>query len=562
MEYWDGTKSESLSHAETINDQLESKGKKPTQDTSRFFWKSEEELYWELMGSCGEKSISRFLKLFVNDLKYLTCRSNPDKGFDRTKQYEFQAQLIQEHVNKLSMIVKAFLDDGRRLRPVQYAIELLTREGVYIDELCVEKVATKLSELHVLAQQDEDNRRYEKEKKLTKAMLPGFIRTQIRKDELNGFTASFPFGKMQSSITAKCGMERGKMRNGKGQNAESIPAKRRNRFPQNDGIDSRNLGGAITEITNRDYSTEITHKAGEEGLNNSLSGNQAADPTAALSTLGDLTQEEVAIVLDQILTHRQLQAMQNVAPSSEDMRSNFPRHMASPTSEETPSPPVVSESEQAVIMPASETQTKADEELLSGSGPILVRPESNAMLTDEVIVQLWEYLREVRYDDQRERASQLQAARILLGLRLPLSLSVDLLECVYTTYFDDFWRRKYGELHLTHVVDTERSGQRRIVRWLHRLKAQTPVMSATAETVIVQENLPTETNGFNGYGPERLIEWKGRLVSEAQAYQEGYEGGFERFVKGDHPDDDLEAAMKRLQAEGKLPVFERVGERQ
>ena len=55
--------------------------------------------------------------------------------------------------------------------------------------------------------------------------------------------------------------------------------------------------------------------------------------------------------------------------------------------------------------------------------------------------------------------------------------------------------------------------------------------------------------------PIRMIEWKGRMVPEEQAYREGYYGGFERFRPSDHPDDDLEAVVKRLQAEGKLPIL-------
>jgi hypothetical protein len=52
-----------------------------------------------------------------------------------------------------------------------------------------------------------------------------------------------------------------------------------------------------------------------------------------------------------------------------------------------------------------------------------------------------------------------------------------------------------------------------------------------------------------------MIEWKGRLIPEEQAYQEGYNGGFERFLDGDDPNDDLEALVKKFQAEGKMPIL-------
>jgi hypothetical protein len=187
----------------------------------------------------------------------------------------------------------------------------------------------------------------------------------------------------------------------------------------------------------------------------------------------------------------------------------------------------------------------------SPSAPVLARPASDAVLTDEIIVQLWEYLRCARYDNQR--SAQLRAAHKLLGLRLPVSLSVDLLARVYNTFFDPFWKQKYGELDVSHLVDTERSGKIRIVRWLARLQAEAED-TASAGTRAV-ENL----YGANGHTANtRMVMWNGRLIPEKQAYQEGYEGGFERFKKGDHPDDDLEATLKRLQAEGKLPVLEEV----
>jgi len=207
MEYWDSTKAGGIPHAEAINDRLEEAGEAATQDTSRFVFKGEDELYWELMGSCGEKNIPRHLN-FLGDLKYLVSRRNPFKRFDRTKQYEFQEQLIKEHINTLRAIIEVFLKAGRRLTPVQYAIEKLTAEGVYIDTLSVELVGAKLLELHIQAQQDELNGKYEKGKKPVKAVLPKFIRLALKKDEQNGCSTISPFRKTPLSFP---------------QNAESIP---------------------------------------------------------------------------------------------------------------------------------------------------------------------------------------------------------------------------------------------------------------------------------------------------------------------------------------------------
>lgn len=60
---------------------------------------------------------------------------------------------------------------------------------------------------------------------------------------------------------------------------------------------------------------------------------------------------------------------------------------------------------------------------------------------------------------------------------------------------------------------------------------------------------PTHETPLSGTST-RLIEWNGRLIPEEQAYQEGYYGGWERFLPGDDPDDDLLAAAKRY---GLLP---------
>jgi hypothetical protein len=567
MEFWDGTKSESIPHVEAMNDHLEAQGKAPTQDTSRFFWKSEQELHWELMGSCGEKNIFRNLKFLVNDLKYLDCRNNPEKRFDRTKQYAFQDRLVQEHLNKLSAIMKVFLDAGRKLHPIQYAIEALTREGVSIEELSVEKVAAKFVELHTLYQQDEEARKYEKGKKLMRATLPGFIRLALKKDETSGFSAASPLRKFAQWIAQNDPIDSSKT-------TESIPAKRPHRLcqmresiPQIRGIDSSkttesipSFGGVqyhskLAENTNKDIQTEITNTVVEE-VGKSSRTHQTTTATVSLS-YENLSEEEIAL----ILTYRQQRDHMVISSSSNNQCGNT-NHIDTPPSESMPPVPDVPTSKQAAIVTQINKQratsdlspTEEVSVAVAPSVPDLERPTANTPLTAEVIVQLLEYKHGVRYDDET-RPYQLQAARALLGLRL--ALSVEVLEKVYDECCDNWWKSRYGDLHVSHLVEKERKhGQRRIIRLLKRVQGQeqsdtAPVSTHKKETIYREPGTYILDTGEY----LRIVEWKGRLVPEEEAYREGYQGGFERFKKGDHPDDDLEATLKRLQAEGKIPIL-------
>src|SRR5436853_7451845 len=74
------------------------------------------------------------------------------------------------------------------------------------------------------------------------------------------------------------------------------------------------------------------------------------------------------------------------------------------------------------------------------------------------------------------------------------------------------------------------------------------------------------TGATGSVRPTRMIEWKGRMVPEEQAYREGYYGGFERFKPSDNPLDDLAARVKYYQSIGKPPTcpqtHESEGERQ
>lgn len=263
-----------------------------------------------------------------------------------------------------------------------------------------------------------------------------------------------------------------------------------------------------------------------DGPGNSPHPYETEQATAvAHSSLGNLSDEEVAFILE-----LRLQRAAETSP---------------PPLEEMP-PVVAAPSEQTEIITQANEQ---HEEEAPKIAPALQRPVSDASLTDEVIVSLYEYKHGCRYEEE-SRPFQLQAARALLGLRL--ALSVDLLEQVYDECCDKWWREHYGELHVSHLVEKEKNhAQRRIVRLLKRVQSRRQVAATT-------NGEGSATASTTTGEPERMVMWKGRLVPEEQAYKEGYEGGFERFKKGEHPDDDLEASLKRLQAEGKLPVFEGV----
>src|SRR5438046_1087329 len=58
VEFSECIKTYSALQNEQLNEQLEQAGKTPTQDTSRWFYKSQEELAWELMGIACEKKLS------------------------------------------------------------------------------------------------------------------------------------------------------------------------------------------------------------------------------------------------------------------------------------------------------------------------------------------------------------------------------------------------------------------------------------------------------------------------------------------------------------------------
>jgi hypothetical protein len=167
-------------------------------------------------------------------------------------------------------------------------------------------------------------------------------------------------------------------------------------------------------------------------------------------------------------------------------------------------------------------------------------------LNGEAIVSCWEDLLGQRYAPQM-RMAQWRAASALLQMSLPVPLSLALLQQVYETYCDDFWKQRYGTLHLSHLVQTEkRSGQVRIVRWIARLLLQERGYG-------VQKGSEGDRVATPGTTFSVLEMAEPSLSEPAMSAQD--KGGFERFRDGDDPDDDLDAVVKRLQAAGRLPVL-------
>lgn len=202
------------------------------------------------------------------------------------------------------------------------------------------------------------------------------------------------------------------------------------------------------------------------------------DPAApaAQNNMFSLSEEEAAII--RALREQKQQASPSSPQASEKEdapAASLPESEAVPqASEQASAPPSASKPDLAAVQHAGPPDPTHDP-AQPAAPPVqeLARPASGTLLTDVVIVQLWEWLRKAYYTEA-ERKGQLAAAQELLQLAptFPLPLSVDLLEHVYITFFDDFWRKKFrGVMNINHLVQTEKStGQIRVARWLDILR--------------------------------------------------------------------------------------------
>src|SRR5579872_3775834 len=485
LEFWDGTKGEESHDGASLQH-------------SRFIWKSEEELSWELMGSCGEKRLAACLYFLIHDRQYVVSRANPVRRFDRTKQYAVQVQRIQSHLNKLDTLIKTFLEAGRQLRPAQYAIELLTRKGIPIEELTVEQIADQLAELHQIMQED-DERRATAPHRSAKTRLPTFIRLHLHKDEAQGFCASSPLGTTSVSIPHNDGIE-----SSSGQHRDE----------QGASLDMRGLTGAIPENTSENPSRQ----------------RQTEQMTIAQTT-----------------AHSSLHETAPAAPGSLKKTDDNAS--------------------------AIDAQQKADE-------------AQHLSITADDIISVFEQKQGKAYDEKM-RQLQLASARILLNLQLPLT--AEAIGHIYDECCDDWWREHYGTLHVSHLVECERShGQPRIVRLLQRVQAKarwkmhppaqvssssTPISSLPVEMLrnmpdVLQHGTITGSatpNGWTGWAysdtdaePVCLVQWNGAIVPLDDALKAGYNGGWERFRPVEC--DDLDALVRKYQAQGILPHNEYLNE--
>jgi hypothetical protein len=519
LEFWDGTKGEDNHDGAS----LQSSGI----PSAHFIWKSEEELSWELMGSCGEKRLAACLHFLVNERQYVVSRANPVRRFDRTKQYAVQVQRIQEHLNRLDGLITTLLEAGRQLRPVQYAIEMLTRKGMPIEALTFEQIASQLAELHQTMQED-DKRRANATDRSAKARLPTFIRLHLQKDEASGFCASSPLGKMPVSIPHHDGIESPDVGH---------------RHAQDASFDAGSLVGAIPENTSKNTTRRIqTVHSDRAGATKGDHLHESDSAPASFCPLKKVPVSEPLVSVPSI--QRQVE------------RTGKP-----------PTATVIETGGRAYLAPlscASELETAQE-----------IDEVPHTDLSAETIVGLFEQKRGQVYD-AKTRSHQLAAARTLLALQLPLT--AELLTHMYDECCDDWWREHYGALHVSHLVECERShGQPRIVRLLQRVQAKarrkmhpptqarassTPVSSLPPEmvgymqdgTIVGSDTLYGWTGwAYSGNVPEpvRLVQWNGAIVPLDDALKQGYNGGWERFRSGES--NDLDALVRKYQAQGILP---------
>ncbi len=435
FEYWDSTKSSGNIHAEQINEQLQAVGKAPTQDTSRWIYKSLDELAWEMMGSISERTLPRVLDILIDDLAYLKRRGNPISTFDHTKQYEFQDKLVGEHLKRLTTIVNYFFDLGRRSRPVLYAIEELVREGVYIAHLkkqddgswiedtsqptlSILRVATKLRAMHTQRRTDEEMGR--KQKKYN-PVLPRFIRADLKKDEDNGFgpTSDTPSPDLPP-----------RSRNF----AETDDTETSGSNPQNDGNgdeDSPKQQGETAEtipvITTSNYDNDHTHKTGAE---TSTDNQDNASPSMCVS------------LSPQTGSHLSCQQTHSQPPPS-----SLPIAKGTTTSppEESPTPPPVPI---RPVMPTGE----------------------DGQFTPEVVLQVFEARRGRRYPnigkkpEERMRDTELDWCRKLLELGADLwtrsaARNIKLLDKICSQQEnrrEQWWLKKHGTMNPHQLVEKDR----------------------------------------------------------------------------------------------------------
>lgn len=234
------------------------------------------------------------------------------------------------------------------------------------------------------------------------------------------------------------------------------------------GVGSAPFGGT-SQVATQNLSQESSQQQKGTPVGSQNEGESAASATQNL--LHFLTEEETALIL---AIRQQQFSSQPITIEDGAVVPPAPGIVLQASEEELCAPFATKLDLVAAPSPDLPNPTQNSDQPIDPSLVDLARPASSTLLTDVVIVQLWEYLRQIRYTEA-ERRGQLAAAQELLCVTLPLPLSIDLLERVYTTFLDNFWIQKFrGVMNVSHLVQVERStGQIRVVRWLSIL--QTPV---------------------------------------------------------------------------------------
>ena len=500
LEFWDGTRGED-SH-DGASPQT------PGTSSARFIWKTEEELAWELMGSCGEKRLAACLRFLIHDRQYVVSRANPAHRFDRTKQYAVQVQRIQEHLNKLDALIKTFINAGRRLRPVQYAIELLTRKGISIEALTVEQIADQLAELHH-AMQEQGEHQTDTSDRQKKAHLPMFIRLHLQKDETEGFCAVSPLSKTTVSIPQNDGIESPNARHPDQQDAS---------------LDGCNGTGTIPENTSENPSTSLQTEQMQEAEAQTVGSLHEAIPAASVSLrTEDSSNSPIAATPSVNASETGMQQTTGEAHqddmTAEDIVSLFEQKQGKACDENT--------------RPVQLTSART---LLNLHLPLTA--DILARVYDECCDDWWREhygTLHVSHLVERERHGQLRIVRLMHRVQTKAK-------------------------RMMHPPEQPTNSRPATSGLPPGATAYPP--DVLHSCTITGSNTPCGWTGWASsprqFEPVRLVQWNGTVVPLDDALKDGYHGGWERFRS--HESDDLDALVQKYQQQGILPHTDTLNE--
>ena len=103
MFHWHSVKAASVTQAHLANERRRATGQPGTQDTSLWVWKSAKELHDEIMEQYGLTKV-RAAYQYLQDRGFLLSRSNPHDQWDKTRQYLFVVEAVQNAINALPVL--------------------------------------------------------------------------------------------------------------------------------------------------------------------------------------------------------------------------------------------------------------------------------------------------------------------------------------------------------------------------------------------------------------------------------------------------------------------------